>query len=136
MRCAVTNVPVSLVRSFGTEDRPVTKHIPPRNETYEFIIFRGSDIKDLHVSDVPKQDELPQDPAILSAVSRGVGVAPTVTYPLVLVQNVCWIVLVQIQHGTNVGYRIVRHWCRAYVDTLADPVMNWVCFLVAFRIVC
>ena len=58
------------VRSFGTEDRAVPKHIPPRNETYEFIIFRGSDIKDLHVSEIPKQGEAPQDPAILSAVRR------------------------------------------------------------------
>ena len=64
-----------LVRSFGTENRSAPKHIPPRNETYEFIIFRGSDIKDLHVSEMPKgqpqqQEEAPpQDPAIVSAVS-------------------------------------------------------------------
>ena len=61
------------VRSFGTEDRPAPKAIPPRNETYEFIIFRGSDIKDLVVSEMPKtsteEDTAPQDPAILSAVS-------------------------------------------------------------------
>lgn len=61
---------MTAVRSFGTEDRAVPKHIPPRNETYEFIIFRGSDIKDLHVSEFPKQAEAPQDPAILSAVRR------------------------------------------------------------------
>ena len=63
----------SAVRSFGTEGRPAPKAIPPRNETYEFIIFRGSDIKDLHVSAMPKastEDNVaPQDPAILSAVS-------------------------------------------------------------------
>ena len=58
------------VRSFGTEDRQVPKPIPPRTETYEFIIFRGSDIKDLHVSEIPpKTDDAPQDPAIVSAVS-------------------------------------------------------------------
>lgn len=48
------------------------KAIPPRNETYEFIIFRGSDIKDLHVSEVPSTDQemsTPEDPAIVSAVS-------------------------------------------------------------------
>ena len=49
------------------------KPIPPRTETYEFIIFRGSDIKDLHVSEIQAKTELqdpaPQDPAILSAVS-------------------------------------------------------------------
>lgn len=53
----------------------MSKPIPPRNETYEFIIFRGSDIKDLNVIDVPSQssepeDPAPQDPAILSAVSQ------------------------------------------------------------------
>ncbi len=62
-----------IVRSFGTENRQVPKPIPPRNEIYEFIIFRGSDIKDLNVIDVPSQteaeDSAPQDPAIVSAVS-------------------------------------------------------------------
>ena len=68
---AVINCSVSsVVRSFGTEDRPAPKHIPPRNETYEFIIFRGSDIKDLHVSGMfGRPDEAPPDPAILSVSS-------------------------------------------------------------------
>ena len=65
------------VRSFGTEDRPALRAIPPKNETYEFIIFRGSDIKDLVVSEMPKtsteEDAAPQDPAILSAVSTITG---------------------------------------------------------------
>ena len=58
------------VRSFGTEGRQVPKPIPPRTDTYEFIIFRGSDIKDLHVSEIQSkaEDTAPQDPAILSAV--------------------------------------------------------------------
>lgn len=58
------------VRSFGTEDRPSAKLIPPRSEVYEFIIFRGSDIKDLNVSEMPEEPSSPpQDPAILSTVS-------------------------------------------------------------------
>ena len=65
-----------VVRSFGTENRPAQKPIPPRKETYQYIIFRGSDIKDLHVSAEKepegKTEEVPQDPAILSAVSRPV----------------------------------------------------------------
>jgi len=60
------------VRSFGTEGRPTAKPIQPRNEVYEFIIFRGNDIKDLNVSEMPGQQSEnpvpPQDPAILSAV--------------------------------------------------------------------
>lgn len=60
---------ISLVRSHGTEGRPAPKVIQPRNEVYEYIIFRGSDIKDLSVNEMarPVEDE-PQDPAILSTV--------------------------------------------------------------------
>lgn len=58
-----------IVKSFGTENRQAPKQIPPRNEVYEYIIFRGSDIKDLSVSELGNKDESPHlDPAIVSAV--------------------------------------------------------------------
>lgn len=61
----------SEVRSFGTEDRPTDRPAPPREEIYEYIIFRGSDIKDITVCEPPKaQHALPQDPAIVQ-VSMG-----------------------------------------------------------------
>ena len=59
-----------LVRSYGTENRPTERPIPPRNETYEFIIFNGPDIKDIFLGKPSRQmptlaSGLPKDPAIL-----------------------------------------------------------------------
>ena len=57
------------VRSFGTEARDAPKKVPPREEVYEYIVFRGQDIKDLHVCEVPaskaQSSQLHSDPAIV-----------------------------------------------------------------------
>ena len=54
------------VRSYGTEHRAAEKKVGPRSEVYEYIVFRGTDIKDLHVSKAPKSvDTVNQDPSIL-----------------------------------------------------------------------
>ncbi|XP_076012887.1 protein LSM14 homolog B-like [Genypterus blacodes] len=62
-----STVALAKVKSYGTEDRHSDRPVPPKDEIYEFIIFRGSDIKDITVSEPPKHHGLPRDPAILQS---------------------------------------------------------------------
>lgn len=51
------------VRSFGTEDRETQFPIAPQSQVYDYILFRGSDIKDIRV--VNNVATIPNDPAIM-----------------------------------------------------------------------
>jgi protein LSM14 len=57
------------VRGFGTEGR-TKPDVPPTDEVYDFIIFRGEDIKDLTVLEgsatKPSQRAVLEDPAVVS----------------------------------------------------------------------
>lgn len=57
-----STVTLAKVISCGTEDRCPHKPVPAREEVFEYIVFRGSDIDDLHVCEAPKPVE---DPAIV-----------------------------------------------------------------------
>uniref|UniRef100_A0A672IS13 LSM family member 14B n=1 Tax=Salarias fasciatus TaxID=181472 RepID=A0A672IS13_SALFA len=61
-----STVALAKVKSHGTEHRPTDRPVPPKDEIYEYIIFRGSDIRDITVSEPPKPHHgLPRDPAIV-----------------------------------------------------------------------
>lgn len=60
------------VTSYGTEGRKSdpNEEIPPADGLYEYIVFRGSDVKDLRIEEAPaakenKPPQVPNDPAIL-----------------------------------------------------------------------
>jgi protein LSM14 len=77
-----STVSLENVRSFGTEGRKGNpdEEIPPSDQTYDFIVFRGSDVKDLRIEKAPPKENkppaMPDDPAILGARPRPSGDAP------------------------------------------------------------
>ena len=74
-----STVALQTVRSFGTEDRVAGPgHVPPSTSIFEYVIFNGADIKDLHVCEAPNVT-LPDDPAIVN--SQAPPPAPAVAAP-------------------------------------------------------
>jgi Scd6-like Sm domain len=67
-----SNATVALqnVRSFGTEGRekidPAATFVAPQDDVHPYLLFRGCDIKDLHVHESAAQQPTP-DPALASA---------------------------------------------------------------------
>ncbi|XP_054164488.1 protein LSM14 homolog B-A-like [Oppia nitens] len=80
-----STIALAKVRSYGTEDRPVERQVPPRDEIFEYIIFRAGDIKDLIVDDPPATIAPGlADPAIIQAHSTSStsgATFPSTTFP-------------------------------------------------------
>ncbi|KAJ8715941.1 hypothetical protein PYW08_013226 [Mythimna loreyi] len=70
-------IALASVRSFGTEDRETQYPVAPQSQVYDYILFRGSDIKDIRV--MTNAPSLPNDPAIMQMSvppTLGAGSAP------------------------------------------------------------
>lgn len=69
-----STIALQSVKTFGTEGRKIPE-IPPSSEIYDFIIFRGQDIKDLTVLEGAggSSAAMAQDPAIMSMNQRPAG---------------------------------------------------------------
>ena len=72
-----STVALEQVVSYGTEGRRPDDEVPPSlDKIYEYIVFRGSDVKDLRIEEGPKENEQPKppkgldDPAILAVSLR------------------------------------------------------------------
>ncbi|KAI4185482.1 MAG: hypothetical protein L6R41_004122 [Letrouitia leprolyta] len=69
-----STVALENVVSWGTEGRDPDNEVPPSDTVYEYIVFRGSDVKDLRIEEPPKENkppkppQVPDDPAILGGV--------------------------------------------------------------------
>lgn len=78
--------------SFGTEGRRGGQEIEASDQIYEYIVFRGSDVKDLRIEETPAAKEPPQPPAVPDDPAI-VGVSVTCHFPhrvyrrLVLLMN-------------------------------------------------
>nr|POF17697.1 protein sum2 [Quercus suber] len=77
-------VALESVSSYGTEGRlgDPANEIPPSDNVYEYIVFRGSDVKELVIvapPGAPKENrppQMPNDPAILGQQQFGYGPPP------------------------------------------------------------
>uniref|UniRef100_A0A6M2DUL7 Uncharacterized protein n=1 Tax=Xenopsylla cheopis TaxID=163159 RepID=A0A6M2DUL7_XENCH len=68
-------IALATVRSFGTEDRDTPFPVAPQTQIYDYILFRGSDIKDIRVVN-NVNNPVPNDPAIMQ-----LSVPPTLGQP-------------------------------------------------------
>ena len=73
---AQSTVALQNVRSFGTENRKDDGFIAPSAEVFDYIIFRGQDIKDLHVCETPTEPTPPTAQVPSASVAAAPPAAP------------------------------------------------------------
>jgi hypothetical protein len=77
-----STVSLENVRSYGTEGRRgrPEEEVGPSDQVYEYIVFRGSDVKDLRIEEHPsikenKPPAMPDDPAIVGVSSTTISIS-------------------------------------------------------------
>ena len=71
------------VYSYGTEGRKVERFIPASQQKFEYIVFRGNDVKDIKIveaeqeSQKPSPPSIPNDPAILVRIPNSCPETPS-----------------------------------------------------------
>ncbi|TQS38009.1 hypothetical protein Golomagni_01495, partial [Golovinomyces magnicellulatus] len=70
-----STVALENVSMLGTEGRRPDNEVAALDSIYEYILFRGTDVKDLRIEEAPpvkelKQPQIPNDPAILGSGTR------------------------------------------------------------------
>ncbi|XP_074028128.1 LSM14 family protein trailer hitch isoform X2 [Leptinotarsa decemlineata] len=76
-------IALASVRSFGTEDRDTPYPVPAQNQVYDYILFRGSDIKDIQVIGNIAHPQPLNDPAIMQlSVPPSLGNQPFQGHPV------------------------------------------------------
>jgi hypothetical protein len=107
-----STVSLENVRSFGTEGRKgkPEEEVAPSEQLYEYIVFRGTDVKDLRIEEPgpikeTKPPAIPDDPAIV-----GVSLSHTL--------YACWVA------GHSMPVLMMKHsGCKFFVLSEAQNIM-------------
>lgn len=99
------------VVSFGTEGRRgnPAEDIPPSASVYEYIVFRGSDVKDISVAEEKKENAQPEPPQVLDDPAiLGVSAYCFFYFLPIALSSVC----MHVCHGRTVDHRMKYFGCK------------------------
>lgn len=123
------------VVSFGTEGRRgnPAEEIPPSSSIYEYIVFRGSDVKDISVAEdkeppQPEPPQVPDDPAIL-------GVSDTFLANLSIPIPLLQLLVARVHrpsHGRLPNDLMMKYFGCKYTDLFRERKTMWIFPLPSF----